>query len=151
MKSFIWKYFRFVPDENGLPTGNPRCRLCNLEVLAKDSNTSNLYSQLCHKHPDTHNVVQAATGTKGKKAGDDGRQLSLEITWDNTKMLSAKSQEYKRLIKSVTFCLAQDMLPISTVDKVGFREILCTFNPRYNLPCQNHFINVAILELVSET
>ena len=105
-KAFIWKYFGFIPDENGQPTGNPRCCLCELEVLAKDSNTSNLYSHLRHKHPDTHSVVQAATGTKGKKADNDGRQPSLETTWDKTKMLSAKSQEYKRLTKSVTFCLA---------------------------------------------
>ena len=92
MKAFIWKYFRFIPDENGQSTENPRCRLCDLEVLAKDSNTSNLYSHLCHKHLDTHSIVQAATGTKGKKSDDDSRQLSLETTWNNTKMLSAKSQ-----------------------------------------------------------
>ena len=32
-----------------------------------------------------------------------------------------------------------------------FREILRTFNPRYNLSCQKHFANFAIPELVSET
>ena len=36
--------------------------------------------------------------------------LKLETTWDKTKMLSAKSQEYRRLTKFVTFCLARDML-----------------------------------------
>ena len=105
-KAFIWKYFGFIPDENGQLTRNSRCHLCELEVLAKDSNTSNLYSHLRHKHPDTHSVVQTATETKGKKEDDNGRQPSLETTWDKTKMLSAKSQEYKRLTKSVTFCLA---------------------------------------------
>ena len=120
-------------------------------MLAKGSNTSNLYSHLRFKHPDTHSVVQTITGTKGKKADNNVRQPSLETTWDKTKMLSAKSQEYKRLTKSVTFCLARDMLPMSTMDKVGFREMLRTFNPRYNLPCRNHFTNVAIPELVSET
>ena len=151
-KAFIWKYFGFLPDENGRPRGNPKCRLCGAEVLAKDSNTSNLYSHLCYKHPDEHSIVQAATGTKGKKTNDDScRQPSLETTWDKTKMLSAKSQEYRRLMKSVTFCLARDMLPISTVDKVGFREMLRTFNPRYKLLCRNHFINIAIPELVAET
>ena len=78
-KAFIWKYFGFIPDENGQPTGNPRCCLCELEVLAKDSNISNLYSHLRHKHPDTHSIVQAATGTK---ADNDSRQPSLETTWD---------------------------------------------------------------------
>ena len=96
----------------------------------------NLYSHLHYKHPDEHSIVQATTGTKGKKTDDDsGRQPSLETTWDMTKMLSAKSQEYRRFTKSVTFCLARDMLPVSTVDKVGFREMLRTFNPRYKLSC----------------
>jgi len=48
-KVFIWKYFGFVPDENGKPTGNPSCHLYKLEVLAKDSNTRNFYSHLCYK------------------------------------------------------------------------------------------------------
>jgi len=35
-KVFIWKYFGFMPDGNGQPCGNPKCRLCGTEVLAKD-------------------------------------------------------------------------------------------------------------------
>jgi len=47
-KAFIWKYFGFSTDENERPRGNPKCRLCGTEVLAKDSNSSNLYSHLCY-------------------------------------------------------------------------------------------------------
>ena len=101
IKVFIWKYFGFLPDGNGRPCGNPKCCLSG----AEGSNTSNLYSHLHYKHPDEHSIVQATTGTEGKKTDDDsGRQPSLETTWD--KMLSAKSQEYRRLTKSVAFCLA---------------------------------------------
>ena len=50
-KVFIWKYFGFIPDKNGEPTGNPRCHLYELDVLAKDSNTRNLYSHLRYKTP----------------------------------------------------------------------------------------------------
>ena len=51
----------------------------------------------------------------------------------------------------MTFCLARDTVPISTVVKLGFCEMLHTFNPRYRLPSQNHFTNVAVPELVAET
>jgi len=92
--------------------------------------------------------VQTATGTKGKETNDNsGRQPSLEATWDKPKMLAAKSQEYR--ICNILFSLRH--VPISTVDKVGFRQMLHTFNPRYKLPCQNQFTNIAIPELVAET
>ena len=70
-KEIIWKYFGFLTDGNGRPCGHPKCRLCRTEVLAKDSSTSNLYSHLCYKHPEEHSIVQAATGTKGKKPNDN--------------------------------------------------------------------------------
>ena len=149
-KVFIWKHFGFSTDGSGRPCGNPKCRLCRTEVLEKNSNMSNLHSYLLYKHPEEHSIVQAATGTKGKKPNDDRvKQPSLETMWDKTKILSVKFQEYRRLTKSVTFCL--DTLPISTVDKLGFREMLHTFNPRYRLPSRNHFTNVAVPELVVET
>ena len=50
-----------------------------------------------------------------------------------------------------TKSLVQDMLPISTVDKPGFRAMLHKFNPRYQLPSRNHFTKVSIPQLVVET
>ena len=71
--------------------------------------------------------------------------------WDKTKLFSSSSDEYKKLTKSVTYCLAKDILPISTVDKPGFKAMLRNFNPRYQLPNRNHFTKVSIPELVAET
>ena len=79
------------------------------------------------------------------------QQSSLEATWDKTKLYSSSSHEYKDLTKSVTYCLAKDMLPVSTVDKPGFKAMLQKFNPRYQLPNHNHFTKVSIPELVAET
>ena len=79
------------------------------------------------------------------------QQSSLEATWDKTKLYFSSSHEYKDLTKSVTYCLAKDMLPISTVDKPDFKAMLRKFNPRYQLPNRNHFTKVSIPELVAET
>ena len=43
------------------------------------------------------------------------------------------------------------MLPISTVDKPGFKAMLRNFNPQYQLPSRNHFTKVSTPELVAET
>ena len=42
------------------------------------------------------------------------------------------------------------MLPLSTVDKPGFRAMLYKFNPRFQLPTRKHFTKVAIPSLVSQ-
>ena len=42
------------------------------------------------------------------------------------------------------------MLPLSTVDKPGFRAILHQFNPCYQLPTHKHFTKVAGPALVIE-
>jgi len=39
------------------------------------------------------------------------------------------------------------MLPISTVNKGGFHQML---NPGTNFPCRNHFTNIAIPELLAQ-
>ena len=45
-KAFIWKYFGFELNKKGNPQSknHSKCRLCQLEIAAKDGNTSSLYS-----------------------------------------------------------------------------------------------------------
>ena len=153
-KAFVWKYFGFERNEKGKPRSkdHPKCRLCRLEIAAKDGNTLNLYSHLRNKHPEEYDIVQgAATNGTSSRRQSNKLQPLLEATWDKTKLFSSSSAEYKDLTKSVTYCLARDMLPISTVEKPGFKAMLRKFNPRYNLPSRNHFTKVSIPELVAET
>jgi len=45
--------------------------------------------------------MQTAPGTEGKKMDDaSGRPPSFKTTWDKAKVLSKKSQEYRKLTKS---------------------------------------------------
>ena len=152
-KALVWKYFGFEVDTNSQPLSMeaPKCRLCYNTVAAKDSNTTNLHSHLKHKHPEEYSLVQCASekGRKKEKAPDPN-QPSLTATWDKQKLLSTSSREYKELTKSVANCLAKDMLPLSTVDKPGFRAMLYKFNPRFQLPTRKHFTKVAIPSLVSQ-
>ena len=52
-KSSIWKYFGFVPDDNGKPsnTDKPQCKVCLATVTMKTGNTTNLHVHLRQKHP----------------------------------------------------------------------------------------------------
>ena len=67
-----------------------------------------------------------------KEKVPDPNQLSLATTWERQKLLSTSSREHKKLTKSVATSLAKDMLPLSTVDKPGFRTMVQKFNSRYH-------------------
>jgi len=86
-----------------------------------------------------------------KQQSDKSEQPSLVAMWDKAKLLSSSSHEHRELTKLVTHCLAKDTLPISTVDKPGFKAMLQKFNPRYRLPSHNHCTKVSIPEFVAET
>ena len=157
-KTFIWKYFGFEPNKKGnlRSKNHPKCRLCQLEIAAKDRNTSNLYSHLKNKHSEEYDIVQkVAANTSRKrqsnKAQQPLQQSSLDAIWDKTNYKLYSSHKYKDHTKLVTNCLAKDMLPISTVDKPGFKAMLWKFNPRCQLPNHNPFTKVSIPELVAET
>ena len=57
----VWKYFGFAPDHAGNLSNIdfPKCRLCSNDVLAKWSNTSNLFYHLKKKHPNEHTKVKS--------------------------------------------------------------------------------------------
>jgi len=102
-------------------------------VAAKDSNTSNLYSHLKTKHPEEFIIPQHASNIgsqqgKGQKSSHGDWQALILDLWNKPQTHSSPSKEHKALTNSVTYCLARDMVPLSTVDKPGFRAMLYQFN-----------------------
>ena len=148
-KSFVWNYFGFESDGNGRPRciNSPKCHLCRATIAAKDSNTTNLYSHLKSKHPEEFLLAQRASN---KGSLERKGQASILDSWKKQQLLSSSSKEHKSLTNSIAYCLARDMLPLSTVDKPGFRAMIHQFNPRYQLPTRKHFTKVAVPALVTE-
>ena len=77
-KSLIWKYFGFVPDDNGKPsnTDKPQCKICRATVATKTRNITNLRVHLRHKHPQLY--------TKLMKTSEKECSLSTSKTTDKT-------------------------------------------------------------------
>ena len=155
-KSPVWTYFGFVPDDDGEPkdVNSPTCKICSEDVMARDGNTSNLFSHLKIYHKHEYNEVNELSVTqssrKHKTTSDSSRQLTIETSFEKGRMYAKDSREHKLLTRSVTECLAKDMLPMHTVDKCGFRSMLEKFNPRYELPSRSHFSRTAIPSLYCE-
>ena len=51
------------------------------------------------------------------------------------------------MTNSVTYAIAKDMLPLSSVEKPGFQSMLSTFDNRYQLPNRKYMSNTAIPSL----
>ena len=161
-KSVIWKYFGLEADDKGNPkdADSPKYKLCFQKVTARFGNISNLYLHIRTTHPVVHKDLQAEKAekppTKSRKSEhqdseDSTGQMTIKECLGKGKKLSKDSREFKELTRSVSECLAKEMLPLNTVDRAGFRAMLHTFNPRYTLPTRSYFSRVAIPSLYSET
>ena len=148
-KSVIWKYFGFVPDDNGKPSNieKPQCKVCRATVSTKISNTTNLRVHLRQKHPQLFAELMKTSEKECTSKATDKTVKDLFEAWTK---LSSSSREHKELTKSVTYFLAKDMLTTYTVEKSGFVQMLTKFNSRYELPSRNYFSRVAIPALYSE-
>ena len=134
-------------DKKGLPIPDkiekPVCRHCKKVVLAKLSNTSNLFS-----HLEDHYSEIYAERSRGKSV--KRKQSTLTKVIEKSKMYDPKSRRVRELNDAVACFLAQDMQPFYTVEKPGFKRMVRMLDPRYSLPSQKYFSDTEIPRLYSE-
>ena len=78
-------------------------------------------------------------------------QPTLRACLDQSRKYSTNSKEHRRLSNAVTNFIARDAVPIYTVEKEGFRAMVESLNPRYQLPHKDYFSRIAIPELYERT
>ncbi|CAJ1080113.1 zinc finger BED domain-containing 1-like protein [Xyrichtys novacula] len=54
------------------------------------------------------------------------------------------SERHKDITHAVTCSIARDILPITTVEKPGFDQLLATLDPRYEVPGRKYVSNTAL-------
>ena len=120
-------------------------------MLAKHGNTSNLLAHLRTNHPALHSQAKAAMDTKGKQpARKDtpvptmSSQLTLQESITMVQAYKQKGAKWKELTDAVTYFIAKDSLPVYTVEKSGFKQLMKTFDARYQLPSRSYFSRTAI-------
>lgn len=152
-KSPVWRYFAFEADTDGKPKDidKPKCKLCQEDITARFGNTSNLYTHIRNKHPSIYtSLAKERQESSSSTRCNSSSQTSVTALFEKSRKFDRNSREHKELTRSVTTCLAKDMLPLSTVDKPGFRAMISKFNPRYDLPTRSYFSRIAIPALYQE-
>ena len=133
---------------------SPICKYqnCATAVPAKFGNTTNLYNHIEKHHPALYNDLIASNSIPMRpKKTPNGQQPTIADCISKTVKYKHMSKEHKELTTAVTKCLAQDMLPLYTVDKPGFRYMMLKANPKFDLPHSDYFRREAIPSLYLNT
>ena len=143
--SKVWMHFGLNCDEDGTPIpteiDKPVCRHCHKAVLAKRSNTSNLFSHIKDNHPEIYAELTAQRSSNQPTIGE---------VVERRKKYDAGSRRAKELDHAIAYFLAKDMQPFYTVEKQGFQKMVSVFDPKYILPSRNYFSEKEIPRMYSE-
>ncbi|XP_056383565.1 E3 SUMO-protein ligase ZBED1-like [Hyla sarda] len=71
-------------------------------------------------------------------------QMSIREAFARGTAYDKKSKRWNEITNAITIHLAKDMVPLSTVEKDGFREMIKTLDSRYVLPSRRYFSQTAI-------
>lgn len=156
-KSAVWVYFGYRRGQDGKPEDVERatCKKCKKQFWAKGGNTSNLFKHLEVNHPEEYGKIKSST-SKGKGTSTvpqpvHERSTGKQVTLTSFSKYNREEKKWKTLTDKVTFCLAKDIMPIYSVEKRGFKEMLQAFDQRYELPSRKYFSQTAIPKLYNKT
>lgn len=137
----IWQHFGFVPNEKGEPVNLDEaiCRLCGKAISVKKPNTSNLQSHLRTSHPATY--TQLMSSERKRPAS----QLGIAEAFSKMAKYKRESDKWKTLTRNVATFLVVENVPLRTVEKPAFREMLESFDKQYELRAENTFQTLLFL------
>ena len=153
----VWAYFGFEAAQDGKVRNEElaTCRLCARKISTKGRNTNNLFCHLGNHHPTEYNLAKiparnATSSSTTSSAGSSAAQPTITDTLTLATKYARNSKRWKELTDAVTFYITKDMLPMYTVEKPGFKQLLSTFDSRYQLPSRNNFSRTVIPALYTQ-
>ena len=81
----------------------------------------------------------------------DVRQPTLAEAVANSQRYERKGKKWKELTDTITYFIAKDALPNYTVEKPGFKRLLNSLDPRYEVPSRSYFSRTALPTLYAST
>lgn len=147
-KSPVWEYFGFEADDKGKPVNEDRpfCKKCLRTVATKSGNTSNLLSHLRNAHPEVYKRMKGGEGSSktAEKRATGGQQQTLEGVIARSTPYARNSKRWEKLMNAITYCVAKDIMPLQSIEKPGFKQLIQAFDPQYEPPSRKYISNTAI-------
>ncbi len=151
--SVIWEWFGYLKsDEAQIKT---ICKICRRFVKTKTGNTTNLFHHLKKYHPNDHTEsmkmrTDATPSTSRASIGAVPKQKSIVSSFVAITPYEKCSKRSKDITRAVSFFLAKDMIPLSTVERDGFRKLVKVLDSRYELPGRKYFSKTALPQLYED-
>lgn len=135
-------------------------------MKTKCSNTSNLWTHLKVHHPQEHVKLKPPTVTAKRRktisSENEEKDDQIELVDQGTRpqqkenrtLLSfipyeSSNRKHKLITEAIARFIAKDILPIYTVSKPGFINLLKVLDPRYKIPSYSYFKRTAIPAMYS--
>ncbi|KAF7214478.1 zinc finger BED domain-containing protein 1-like, partial [Nothobranchius furzeri] len=169
--SVVWRWFGYLKSD--VEQIKPTCKVCRRMVPSKTGNTTNLFNHLKKYHPSdyTESVkmraesgqlvslsqsrLSTSAAASSGPAGTGGaaaqpKQQSIISSFSAVAPYEQNSKRSKSITKALSFCIAEDMMPLNTVEKEGFKYLIKVLDQRYEIPGRKYFSQTALPQLYDE-
>ncbi|CAM4535279.1 unnamed protein product [Leuciscus chuanchicus] len=119
------------------------CKTCRTSVSTSRGNTTNLYQHLQKHHRQLYDECMAKRPTDENISSQPPRltpkQTSIVQALESGTPYDKSSRRYSEITDAIASYLAKDMVPINTVTKDGFKNLILTLDKRYRIPSRTFF------------
>lgn len=109
-----------------------------------------MWNHLKVHHPKLYSEIEA-NPPKLNIAKTASKQTTLTSAFLKMQPHDKKSKVHTDITKVIATFIAEDGMPINTVEKSGFKRMVNFFDKRYQLPSRNYFSRTALPKLYTET
>ncbi|KAL7857228.1 hypothetical protein SRHO_G00161270 [Serrasalmus rhombeus] len=152
--SVVWNWFGFVATD--ADQTSPRCKVCFKTVASKGSSTTNLFQHLKQRHAaewekSCSQQSENSRNTSSTSTPSKVKQATVPDTFLNCVPYDKNGARWKAITDALALFIAKDMVPIYTVEKSGFINMLKVLDQKYALPSRKYFSEVALPHLYNST
>ncbi|XP_060082377.1 E3 SUMO-protein ligase ZBED1-like [Ylistrum balloti] len=157
-KSPVWQHFGFPTETiDGKEVTNKQlaaCKLCDYKTKYTGA-TTNLSTHLKRHHPEvdiesrTHKYAESKRKSTSESATHNPKQSKLSEVF--SRPLRFNCDRATAISRSIAKFIAIDLRPYSIVENAGFKAMIKTLEPKYNIPSRPYFSKTLIPQLYEET
>lgn len=156
-RSSVWDHFEIITEDSS----KAKCQLCNSIIsrggVGKLATPSGMINHLKHKHYHEYNEYEEketkVKEAKRKRAEEHptkkklATQLTLSESFNRNKQYDINSDKAVAVHNAIARMIVLDNQPISVVTDLGFKKLLNTLDPKYNIPSRTYFLGTVIPKL----
>uniref|UniRef100_A0A1A8UB12 BED-type domain-containing protein n=1 Tax=Nothobranchius furzeri TaxID=105023 RepID=A0A1A8UB12_NOTFU len=135
--SVVWNWYGFAATD--IKQETPCCNLCLKPVAIKGSSTTNLFQHLKQRHQAKHEKCQSLRDEQSRSDQEPAAKKLLTVakSFAQGTAYDKKGARWTTITDTVALYTAKDMVPIYTMEKTEFINLMKTLDPRFFLhPCK---------------